>query len=69
MGFTKKVCFAHIPFIGIMCSKFHLDDLKNVEEASDTNFHQRIAQLTVYCYPFPSFISWKSNDDITCLHE
>ena len=52
-----------------MCSKFHLDDLKNVEEASDTNFHQRIAQLTVYCYPFPSFISWKSNDDITCLHE
>ena len=27
---SRKICHAHSHFIGIMCNKFHLDDLKTV---------------------------------------
>ena len=31
-GLTSQVCHAHLNFIGIMCSKFNLDDLESVGE-------------------------------------
>jgi len=36
-----KVSFEHFNFIGILCSKFHLDNLKTMERVWDTNFHQQ----------------------------
>ena len=32
-----QINHAHLLFIGMMCSKFHLNDLKTVEGVLDTN--------------------------------
>ena len=42
-GFTKYTCHAylHVIDIAIMCSKFHLKDLKTVGVLWDTTFHQQ----------------------------
>jgi len=34
---SQNICHKHLLFIGIMCSKFHWEDLKTVEEI-ETNF-------------------------------
>ena len=38
---SQNVCHAHLHFIAITCSKFHLDDLKSVEEFGDNSLPDR----------------------------
>ena len=39
-GRASQSRHANINVIEIMCSKFHLDDVKTVGDVEDTNFHQ-----------------------------
>jgi len=41
VGPHKEYSNKHLVFKGIICSKFHLDDLKSVQGVLDRNFHQQ----------------------------
>ena len=42
---SSRLCHAHLHVIGLMCNKFHLDDLKSVGGVLDTKFHQQTDYL------------------------
>ena len=54
-GLTKRICHAHYLFIGIMCSKFHIDDLYTVKGVWEANFFQQTDWWLLYTY---TYICW-----------
>ena len=38
---THKLCHSHLHVLGLLCSKFHLDDSKIEGGIRDTTFHQQ----------------------------
>ena len=47
------MCYAYLHFIGIICSKFYLNDLKTVEAIRDTNIPLTTITLYNEYTPYP----------------
>jgi len=58
----QKLCHSYPNFIGIMCRRFNLEDLKTMGGVWDTTFHQQPNRLTNRTPVYPLiFISWAYN--------
>ena len=58
MARPHNLCHAHQCLVGIMCTKFCLDDLKTVGKVWDTTFHQLTVQPSAVSSIPPSLISF-----------